>query len=147
MNLSEIADTLRPDRRSSLRDISAQQIKSWAEEAGNKLADAEVTRGYFLVIVEQINSVLSQCQAQAARSETINYDDVIFLEPHIAYQAGREKAGSETRRALENLKKVLANSLEIIANQTNDIDRLKDLKRLNQFFQAMAAYYTARKGA
>jgi hypothetical protein len=68
MNLSEIAADLRG--RGNLRQIDASQINSWAEDAGEQLASADVSRSYFLAIVEQISRVLSECYAQAAKSQS-----------------------------------------------------------------------------
>ena len=142
MNLSEIASDLRG--RSNLRTIEASQINSWANDAGNQLAEADVTRGYFLAIVEQISRVLSEGRAAKSRSKKPNYEDLIFLEPHIAYQAGR-KDGKE-RTALSGLREVLSASLALISRPEEDDFRVENLNRLNQLFQSMAAYYIAKKG-
>jgi len=143
MNLSEIADVLRG--RANLRQIEPSQINSWAKDAGEQLASADVTRSYFLAIVEQISRVLSECRAATAksRSDTPNYEDLIFLEPHIAYQAGRKK-GNE-KKALLGLKQVLSDSLALISRPEEDNYLLENITRLNQFFQAIAGYYTAKK--
>jgi CRISPR/Cas system CSM-associated protein Csm2 small subunit len=141
MNLFQIADELGLDRRSNLRSIRATEIKSWAEDAGSQLFSAEVAREYFLMIVEQIGRVASECRSARLqglkKGEKLNYDDLIFLEPHIGYQAGRKKG--DEQRALKGLKKILSASLEQIARPGEEDYVVENLTRLNQFFQAMVS--------
>lgn len=144
MSLFEIANQLGTDSLSNLRTIEASKIKSWAEDAGAQLFSAGVTREYLLMVVEQVGRIVSECKSAKLQDDKLNYDELIFLEPHIGYQAGRKEGDEKT--ALKGLKEVLSASLAQIAREGEEEHVLENLTRLNQFFQAMAAYYTAKKG-
>ncbi len=139
-NLLSIAENIQGEE--ALRSVKAKQIKKWAEIIGKEMADGKVTRGYFLNIVSQITSVFNTCQATLAQKGTINYDSLVFIEPHIGYQAKRKKSEKE---ALQGLQKLFNSCLEKLSQTENDKDAVEDLKRLNQFFQSIAAYYVVYK--
>ena len=137
MTLENIAEIL--NGQENLYSIDAATIKNWAEEGGKELAKAKVTRGYFLTIVSQIDRVVNQCKSAKAKGEEANYDSLVFTEPHIGYQASRQKG--DAKPALLGLQKLLDNGLRKISTE----HLIPDLTRLNQLFQAMAAYFQANR--